>query len=181
MARRAGTQENRPERRARPVSPRKLETVVVLTVVGSASEGTPHEPRYLMRRRTGSGFLGGMWEFPGVPIESPSHARRAAWRLVSELVTDVHLAEDVAVDWSHSELPPFEYVYSHVIIRYLPFVFRVNASEPPAAVPDGFDWVTGDSRNDIPIPGAQTRIWDSLTATGHATQVPVQPHLVEEE
>jgi A/G-specific adenine glycosylase len=181
QARRAGTQENRPKRRARPGSPRKLEAVVVLALGRPGSGGAAHEPRYLMRRRRGSGFLGGMWEFPGVRIESPGQARGAARRLVRDLVTAFDRAEDVAVVLGHAELPPFEHVYSHVRIRYLPFVFQVHATEFPAAVPRDFDWMTGDSRNDIPIPGAHTRIWDSLAAAGHVTRFPVQPHPVQEE
>ncbi len=168
-ARAAGTQEERPRPRTRGPVARRAEAVLVL-----AHRGARGAVRVLLRQRPMQGLLGGMWEFPGIEVSSDEAPERVVLELLSGLQVEPAGAdrkvrttrEPLAPD----PLPSFEHLFSHLRIRYLPFVTWWPTGAPLPALPDRYGWMDLDESSHWALPRAQQRILADLeTAASQVT------------
>jgi A/G-specific adenine glycosylase len=103
----------------------------------------------LLRRRPEGGLLGGLWEFPAVPVRSPRAAASAARRLAGSLAAGT-LSRG-------RRLAPVRHAFTHLRAVYHPVVFRA-AAESGDGPREGVraDAATVDR---LALPVAQRRIW----------------------
>lgn len=132
-ARAQGAQERWPRSRTRgPVPEETVDSVVLVRDDGAM----------LLVRRPVDGFLGGMWEFPGLPAP--------VW--VTRLLSGASAV---------GSLDPVRQAYTHKTVTYRPTVYaldtpadRCDGVAPP---PDG-RWVPPDRLDGLALPAAQHRI-----------------------
>jgi A/G-specific adenine glycosylase len=170
LANRRGTVAERPPRKARrPVPEIEMAVVVAVRAPGAvdassrreAADGLGEEakpaPRFLLRKRPGTGLLAGMWEFPEAEVPTGRSARDAALELAGDLGLNV-VGEP-------QELKVVRHLFSHLKVRYRPFVLLVArvTGLPPGA------WLHMDELPGVPLPVAQRKI---AQAAGQVVQDP---------
>lgn len=164
-----GTVAERPAARAKKRSPEK-DRAVLVAVADDPAGGF----QFLLRKRPSTGLLAGMWEFPSVeavvaesqPVNSTKRTLQdAAWSLAREFGLKVDPSPDV------TELPLVTHVFSHLKVRYWPFLMRMvtPAGPPPQPQKDpGSDarpsWISAADLEPVPIPVAQGKILESVLA-----------------
>ena len=147
-ARRAGTQMERPEPRARR-SPRNAVLVSIVLVRGRS---------VLLLRRPEQGLLGGMWAFPEIEVDRAEDALESAPRLAEQLVG---FRAGPA-----RPLPTCEHRFTHIRATYLPYVVEVEEGSVEGSQrrsDDGTEhrWVDLDAPVELALPVAQRRILES--------------------
>ncbi len=146
-----------------------MEVAVVVVVMRDDSGGT----HLLLRKRPSTGLLAGMWEFPGAEVEGTrtgsitestvrGRARERAILLSKELGLGHPRDAAGGMTFPTMDLPMVAHVFSHLKVRYWPFVL---VWEPPVGgwpVTDGGRWVPIEEMELVPLPVAQRKIGESL-------------------
>jgi A/G-specific adenine glycosylase len=142
----AGTQEERPlPRKAKPL-PQEHEAVAVVERDG----------RLLLARRPTDARLGGLWEFPSIPLAPGESTADAAERGVRErLGIEIRALEPLAV---------VDHTFTHVKVRYHAVRCAWLAGEGEPRGYEHFAWVTPDELERYALPLAQKRISSLLHA-----------------
>jgi A/G-specific adenine glycosylase len=139
-ARAAGTQEQRPARKATRPLPHEHVGVAVVE----------HEGRWLLVRRPVDARLGGMWEFPGTVARHGESAAAAAERGLREgLELEVRAGEAIGT---------VEHAFSHLRHSYHALRCALVDGEPRALGWDGWAWAAPDELERYALPAAQKRI-----------------------
>jgi A/G-specific adenine glycosylase len=124
---------------------REVDVAVVVAVARDDSG----EIQFLLRKRPNTGLLAGMWEFPGVAVaEAP--ALEAARRLATDL--------GLKVGKDSVELEMITHLFSHLKVRYWPFLFVVEGWRGQPVELAGNRWVLKRDLDEVPLPVAQGRI-----------------------
>jgi A/G-specific adenine glycosylase len=139
-ARAAGTQEQRPARKA--ARPLPHEDVAVAVV--------EHQGRWLLVRRPVDARLGGMWEFPGTVRKPRESTAAAAVRGVRDgLGAEVRAGEAIGT---------VEHAFSHLRASYHAVRCTWVGGEPRAVGWDAWGWAAPDELERYALPAAQKRI-----------------------
>jgi A/G-specific adenine glycosylase len=146
-ARAAGTQEDRPARKPKKMAPLVHEAVAVLVRTGAAGE------EVLLRKRPEEGLLAGLWELPGIRVGSPEDAGAGALALAREL-----LGVSGEPEWAPERLATVAHAFSHLRMRYHPFVFRGVGAGRDGAEPPTLRWTSVEEMDEPALPVAQRRI-----------------------
>jgi A/G-specific adenine glycosylase len=146
-ARAAGTQEERPARRPKKKAPLVHDAVAVLMRTGGAGE------EVLLRKRPEEGLLAGLWELPGIRVGSPEEAGAGSLVLAREL-----LGVSGEPEWAPEGLPTVAHAFSHLRMRYHPFVFRDVGNGKDGAEPPPLRWASVEELDEPALPVAQRRI-----------------------
>jgi A/G-specific adenine glycosylase len=120
-------------------------------------EGARPAPRFFLRKRPGTGLLAGMWEFPGAEVPAGGSAGAVALELAGDLGLNV-VGEP-------EELKVVTHLFSHLKVRYRPFVLAVARVVRPA--PGA--WLHMEELPKVPLPVAQRKIAE---AAGQVVQDP---------
>jgi A/G-specific adenine glycosylase len=150
-----GTVAERPAKRPKKTVP-ELE-MVVLVAAARDDEGGLH---VLLRKRPATGLLAGMWEFPGMELAANSGLEEA----LNFLIKGLGLVSTQGI--GPSELGPVHHVFSHLKVRYRPFLLRASLPSGLASgqalgrVPDldGPQWIPVETLDQVPLPVAQGKI-----------------------
>jgi A/G-specific adenine glycosylase len=139
LARRRGTQADRPLRKSRRPIPKTQAVVVV------ASAEVDGALRFLFRKRPPQGLLAGMWEFPNETLfvgESPEDAA-------------LGLAQRLGLTPPSIGLKSVAHVFSHLRVLYHPFLFSDQS-----AIGGGSQesWLSLEEADGVPLPVAQGKI-----------------------
>ena len=178
-SRAAGTWLDRPEMVSRGPLRERLEVVAVLLGrgtppargkgQGNAAGGLPGhgEWRALLRRRPAEGLLAGLWEFPGLEVTDGVDAAPRVRELVGALMDAAgisSLAECGRPDEQGAlvAMPPFEHLFSHLRVRYLPYVVRVAVPPGLSTPTETLRWASARDAVNVPLPSAQRRLWASV-------------------
>jgi A/G-specific adenine glycosylase len=136
----AGTQEQRPARKA--TRPLPHEDVAVAVV--------EHGGRWLLVRRPVDARLGGMWEFPGTVRRTRESTAAAAERGVRQgLGLEVRAGEAIET---------VEHAFSHLRASYHALRCALLGGEARAVGWDGWAWAAPDELDRYALPAAQKRI-----------------------
>jgi A/G-specific adenine glycosylase len=158
LARARDTVKERPARKTpRPVPQVEVAVVVALQVSGGSDGAGSEEggevveeaapaPLFFLSQRSGSGLLEGMWEFPGTEVGSGEGARNAALRLAGEL--GLHVVGEPR------ELDLVTHLFSHLKVRYRPFLFQVGGSGQD----ERGEWLELENLGRVPLSVAQLKI-----------------------
>ena len=155
LAMERGTVAERPAKRPKKTVP-ELEMVVLVAAVRD-EEGGFH---LLLRKRPATGLLACMWEFPGMELA----ANTGPQEVLSSLIKGLGLVSTQGL--GPSELGPVYHVFSHLKVRYQPFLLRVGLpsgqipGKAPVRVPDldGPQWIPVETLEQVPLPVAQGKI-----------------------
>lgn len=140
----AGTQNERPAPRRKATVAKEEHGVAIVQRAGA----------FLVTQRPESGRLGGMWEFPGVARRDDESAEEAAVRALGE---KAGLSGVV-----RHEYEVVRHVFSHVVVRYLPFRVDAEPNHAAADLPERARWATRREIGDLALPAAQHRILAQL-------------------
>jgi A/G-specific adenine glycosylase len=175
-----GTVGERPGPKTRKAIP-EVDVAVLVAVIRDDS-GTPC---VLVRKRPNVGLLAGMWEFPGVELEAgsalsrlqlthrknsrqgmaPNARPRARERAIS-LALELGLgAAEGTVGPSrllHIDLPVVTHLFSHLKVRYWPFVIPTGSRAGARPGREVGRWVSLEELDHVPLPVAQRKIGESL-------------------
>jgi len=197
-ARAAGTWLERPISASRGPVRKRIEVVAV--VVGRSADCIPGArqgrvaedlPRHgqwraLLRRRPARGLLAGLWEFPSLEImdemDPAARVRELAGALLNEAgISSVMESDRLDERGAPVALPPFSHLFSHLRVRYLPFVFRVAAPQDLSKPAGRLRWTSARDAVDVPFPAAQRRLWASVEAEFMRDGAPVPKDTRQEE
>ncbi len=167
-----GRQEELPRPRRRPSPPHLHEAVAVVT-----ARGTGGLLRVLLRRRPPSGgLLAGMWECPGVELESSERVavESAVSHLVTRFVAEGWMGEAQGDPRDPMVLTTVDHSFSHRKMSYHPRLVRMPGPVP-TSLEGGEDptdrgtgtalrWVAEREMAELPIPVAQRKILDAAMA-----------------
>jgi len=168
LARARSTVGQRPAQRKRKAPGER--DVAVAVVVLREEAGEPH---VLLRKRPGGGLLAGMWEFPGEEFgsgpggsEAGGSIRRDARKKAVALVRKLGwgtLGEAVG-PWQTpiQDLPVVRHVFSHLKVRYWPFLFEGEAPTERWPGAETGEWFSVRELRQLPLPVAQQKIAESL-------------------
>jgi A/G-specific adenine glycosylase len=130
LALKCGTVSERPATKTKKPVP-EMEVDVLVAVVRDEA-GQPH---LLLRKRSATGLLAGMWEFPGM-----------------EGVAETRAGPDLM------ELDVIPHTFSHLKIRYRPFLLQTDLSLATAPGLEGTQWIPVAELDGVPLPVAQGKI-----------------------
>jgi A/G-specific adenine glycosylase len=143
-----------PRRTPRPPRPHVRAAVVAVT----------RGNRWLVQRRPSSGFLGGLWEFPGGKIEHGESPEAAARRELRE--------ETGALAGPLRYVGLVRHGYSHFTVEL--HIFRATARRPPSPA-RGRRWATLGEIARLPLPRATELIARALGSTGSTDSLSAAP------
>jgi A/G-specific adenine glycosylase len=152
----AGTQEKRPAPKPKRAVPLAHEAVAVLVRTQGARD------EVLLRKRPDEGLLAGLWELPGARVGSSRAARAGALSLAREL-----LGASGGPVGAPERLPWVAHAFSHLRMRYHPFLFRVGGMSEGSAGPLVLRWTPAEELDEPALPVAQRRILAAAPLTGH--------------
>jgi A/G-specific adenine glycosylase len=155
-ARAAGTQEERPAPKPRKTAPLAHEAVAVLVRIQAGRE------EVLLRKRPDEGLLAGLWELPGVRVGSRKEARTGALALAREL-----LGASGGPVGAPERLPSVAHAFSHLRMRYHPYLFRVGGEGDEGAGPSVLRWTPTEELDELALPVAQRRVLAAAPLAGH--------------
>ena len=158
VARRSGTQEARPRRRVRRATP-TVERVLAI-FLWESQEGR----RVLLRRRAPTGLLGGLWEFPGAEVNLGQAPENAATD-VSQTLARVNRVGGALVHAGRadvSRLPCLDHIFTHMTVRYIPFVFSGGPGGPAPEPCEDTRWVDRAGAAELPISTVQLKLLDQV-------------------
>lgn len=140
QARRRGVQAERPVRRTRPPSPRRIATAAVIRRSG----------RVLIGRRPEGGLLGGLWEFPGGKCRRGESLTACLRReLREELEIEVAVGDSLGV---------FDHAYTHFRVRVHAFECRILGGSLRAAEHTAIRWPRPSALGRYPMGKVARRI-----------------------
>jgi len=197
-ARAAGTWLERPMSASRGPIRKRIEVVAVLVGWGAdcipgARRGRVAEDlsrsgrwRALLRKRPPQGLLAGMWEFPGLEVADGTDPGARIRELAGALLDEAGLSsvkEAGCLDGRGAPvaLPPFEHLFSHLRVRYLPYVFRVAVPRGLSTPTGTYRWASARDAVDVPLPAAQRTLWASVEAEFMRDGAPVPKDTRQEE
>lgn len=157
-AREAGTQEVRPA----PHAQRPIRSVVHALAI--LAWEAPDGRRVLLRRRPPTGLLGGLWEFPNTEVPSRQSPDETALAVASTFTAPTAIgAVGIRVDpGSADRLPSLEHVFTHMRVRYIPFVFTAWPESPEPGWREEMRWVDRAGAAELPISSAQLKLLDRI-------------------
>jgi A/G-specific adenine glycosylase len=151
LARARGTVALRPPRKVRSPVPEREEVVVV------AVSGDGEDARFLLRRRPDSGLLAGLWEFPGRALTTGSDPDAMAREMLRRMGAGMRPRQGNASDLI--PLPAVDHTFTHLKLRYRPFLARGASGGTGHGLPERHGWVSLETiRTDLPLSVAQIRI-----------------------
>jgi A/G-specific adenine glycosylase len=159
-----GTVEDRPPPRERGPVPEKDVAVLVLVATNPVSG-----LQVLLRKRSGSGLLAGMWEFPGADIFPGSPADRGVpiSRALADLLASLIPGAPPEILEMGAPLAVFTHQFSHLRIRYQPVLVRLPSPDARFDAPEPVHrggpnrWVPICELEEIPLPAAQQKIGEA--------------------
>jgi len=131
----AGTVDERPARPRKRAVPSRVVPLVVFC----------RSREVLVQRRPATGLLAGLWAFPESGEATPSESAR---KLGLKPVSDPY------------PLPAVEHRFTHLHVRYLPWVLQVQG-DVSAAMVDDVRWVRPGRLEETALPVAQRKVFDS--------------------
>jgi A/G-specific adenine glycosylase len=146
LARRRGTQGERPVRAGKAPAPQRIATAGVVRRRG----------RVLIGRRPEGGLLGGLWEFPGGKCragESPGACLRRELR--EELGVEVELGGFLGV---------FRHRYTHFAVTMHAFECAIRTGRPRADEHTALRWVTPARLGAYPMGRVARRIAETISS-----------------
>jgi A/G-specific adenine glycosylase len=147
LARRRGTQAQRPVRGSRPAVPHVDVTAAVLARPG-------HPGQFLIAQRPPNGMLGGLWEFPGGKRHDHESLPQCLRRELQE-----ELGIEVAVG---QLIISINHAYTHFKITLFAFSCELLAGQPRAIDVADWRWVTLDDLEAYPFPVTDQKIIAAL-------------------
>jgi A/G-specific adenine glycosylase len=154
----------------RPVSKTKkrLPEMDVAVVVAVARDDAGIR-RFLLRKRPDSGLLAGMWEFPGVEVDTSELGRASDACHSCVRAQTAALAEDLGLGplpmKAESNLASepvgldlVAHVFSHLRARYWPVLFQVGWAGVGGMEAPGCEWVATSKLDEVPLSVAQGKI-----------------------
>ncbi len=156
-----GTVAERPAAREKKPVPEE-DRVVLVAIARDQDRGF----RFLLRKRPPTGLLAGMWEFPSVAIVVPDNSlassdrelfREAARGLVQKLWLRVD-GEVARGAEGLTELQTVTHVFSHLKVRYRPFLLPSPVSQEDPSAEIALRWISHEGLDEVPIPVAQGKI-----------------------
>lgn len=112
--------------------------------------------KMLAVRRPANGFLGGLWEFPGAPIEDVPLGRQAI-----EAMLAAQTGLTIAID---RRLTSFRHAYTHFALTGDVYLCRHVAGRVRLEDARGHRWVTLGSLTRLPLHKATHKFLDALSA-----------------
>jgi len=146
LALKEGTVGERPALKSKK---RLREVDVVVVVAVAVARDDSGEIQFLLRKRPDTGLLAGMWEFPGVAMEE-APALESARRLATDLGLEVRN--------DSVEMEMITHLFSHLKVRYRPFLFVVEGWGGQLVEPAGNRWVLEMDLDEVPLSVAQGKI-----------------------
>jgi A/G-specific adenine glycosylase len=142
---------------------------VYVAVVVAVARDDSGVPRLLLRKRPNSGLLAGMWEFPGVEVDTNELGSPTEMDATSlpEQAADLAealglgpplMAAESSLDSEPLGLAVVTHIFSHLKARYRPFLFMVAWARVRGLEAPGCEWVSLDRLDELPLPVAQQKI-----------------------
>ncbi len=141
LAKKAGLETQLPLKQPSKKIPTRMEATLLLGC----------RDRYLVRRRPANGFLGGLWEFPAIPV-SAGEAREEKMAL---------LCRDFGCSSAADLLGHIQHVYSHFRLRS--DVYRVEIADSPRIAEGEYRWYSLEELHQIALHGAHKKVLAKLT------------------
>jgi A/G-specific adenine glycosylase len=159
-----GTIQERPVSKTKKRLPEMDVAVVVAVVRDDAGIR-----RLLLRKRPDSGLLAGMWEFPGVEVDTSELGRASDACHSCVRAQTAALAEDLGLGplpmKAESNLASepvgldlVAHVFSHLRARYWPVLFQVEWAGVGGMEAPGCEWVATSKLDEVPLSVAQGKI-----------------------
>jgi len=183
---------------------------------GEARRSLPRDAhwRALLRRRPARGLLAGLWEFPGLEVTEDTGAmevtegteageatgggesvdpRVQVRELTAALLDEAGIsgmAEAVRLGGEAAPvaLSPLEHLFSHLRVRYLPYLVRLSVPQVRGGVPQAwptpagaYRWTSPLEAVDVPLPAAQRKLWKAVEAEINRAGAPVPEEPRQEE
>ncbi|NLV24188.1 MAG: A/G-specific adenine glycosylase [Deltaproteobacteria bacterium] len=136
-----------------PAAPKNVPTVRQITLLLEMGGN------FLLRKRPYEGFLGGLWEFPNVPLRDGEESTAAARNLLREL----------GLEGGLHPLGTIRHAYSHFrlaaeVLRGIVFPLADKIGENSREEL----WFAGDAVASLPLHGAHCKIWQKFHRKGQA-------------
>jgi len=135
-----GLQQDIPLKTTKKSIPTRYQAVVVLQRQG----------RLQVRRRPIAGFLGGLWEFPALDLESPDTAEAVVRRFLLE----------VGYGWDPVPVGTSHHIYSHFKLESL--VYLVNLSDSLLIAETAAQWKTSAELAELALHGAHKKVFEKV-------------------
>ena len=138
QARKHGLEQQLPLKQATKKIPVRQQVALLLEWQG----------RYLVRRRLTHGFLGGLWEFPGLDLATEETAQQKIAILMS----------DLAVSGEVAPLGSITHIYSHFRLELQ--LFRLSIEQRPLVAEGEHDWCELSQLKELALHGAHKKALD---------------------
>jgi A/G-specific adenine glycosylase len=149
LARRRGTQEERPVRPPRKRTPHY--DVVAGVIWQTTPSATSH---FLITKRPLQGMLGGLWEFPGGKVESgETHAQALQREIREELAIEIQVNEPLCT---------VQHAYTHFRISLHAYCARHQTGQPQHIGVADHAWVTLGDLEQYPFAVTDLKIIEKL-------------------
>jgi A/G-specific adenine glycosylase len=140
----SGRQQNYPKKVSRLKSPQYHVVVAVVQKNG----------RLLITRRPHSGFLGGLWEFPGGKIQNGETPSQACRREIKE---EVNLKIEIT-----EHLMQVKHAYTHFKVVLEIFLCRYQSGKIRLKGPVDYRWILPHQMDEYPFPAANHKFFPKL-------------------
>jgi A/G-specific adenine glycosylase len=144
QAYKSGRQQDYPKKVARAKIPQYHIAVAVVQ----------KNDRLLITRRPPTGFLGGLWEFPGGKIQVGETASQACLR---ELKEELNLQIEIS-----DHLLQVKHAYSHFKVVLEIFLCRYKSGKIRLQGPTDYRWILPQEIDDFPFPAANHKFFPKL-------------------
>jgi A/G-specific adenine glycosylase len=133
LARKNGTQEQRPVLKPRTTIPHIIVTAAVIRRDG----------KVLLAKRPSKGLLGGMWEFPGGKVEQGESLEACLEREIKEETeAEIRVGEAFGI---------YQHAYTHFSMTLHAFVCEIEKGEPRAVEASEIAWVEPGELDNYPM------------------------------
>jgi A/G-specific adenine glycosylase len=139
-----GLQQDIPLKTVKKSIPTRYQAVVVLQRQG----------RLQVRRRPVDGFLGGLWEFPALDLDSPDMAEAVVRRFLLE----------VGYGYEPAPVGTSRHIYSHFKLESL--VYLVNLTDSLLIAETTGQWKTRAELEELALHGAHKKVFEKVRTAG---------------